>query len=161
MNASIVSATGKKIPAILDDQAQILGASVRLAKYAPSASSEITKNTIKALKNRMAALMSNHGAVCIGRDLEEAFVACQILEKTSKAFIDSQILGGAKTIKKQEAKRLHKDYLKNYSKQMTNNNIHCYSYLLYFISYFTLKPSIISGIAGHTAVFSRAISSKV
>lgn len=121
LNASIVAATGREIPPILDDQAQILGISVRVAKYAPSASDKITKNTVKALKNRMAALMANHGAVCIGRDLDEAFVACQILEKTSKAFIDSEILGGAKSIGKKEAKRLHHDYLENYSIQLTEN----------------------------------------
>jgi L-fuculose-phosphate aldolase len=73
------------------------------------------------LEGRMAALLANHGAVCIGRDLEEAFVACQVLEKACKAFIEAEFLGGAKSISKFEAYLMHQFYLKKYSANSKKN----------------------------------------
>ena len=121
MNASTVAAARREIPPILDDQAQILGPSVRVADYALPNTKKIVRTTVKALKGRNAALMANHGAVCIGRDLKEAFVACQVLEKTCKAFIEAEFLGGAKSINKVEAWIMHKYFLMKYSKESERN----------------------------------------
>lgn len=121
MNASTCAAARREVPAILDDLAQIIGPSVRVAPYALPSTKKITKVTIKALKGRMAALMANHGAVCIGRDIDEAFVVCQVLEKGCKAFIEAEFLGGAKGINKFEAILMHQIYLKKYSAQDKKN----------------------------------------
>ena len=121
MNASTVAAARRDIPPILDDQAQILGPTVRVAPYALPSTKKITMKTVKALKGRMAALMANHGAVCIGRTMDEAFVACQVLEKAAKAFIEAEFLGGAKSINKFEAHLMHQIYLKKYSAQADKN----------------------------------------
>lgn len=121
MNASTVAAARREIPPILDDQAQLLGPSVRVAPYALPSTKKIVKVTVKALKGRKAALMANHGAVCIGRDLDEAFVCCQVLEKAAKAFIEAEFLGGAKSINKFEAWVMHKYYIMKYSKEAKTN----------------------------------------
>ena len=55
----------------------------------------------------MSVLMANPVAVYLGRDLDEAFVLCQILEKTCKASIEAELLGGAKSIGRVEAFRIH------------------------------------------------------
>ena len=60
--------------------------------------------------------MANHGAVCIGCDMEEAFVVTEVLEKACKAFIEAEFLGGAKGINKFEAYLMHQFYLKKYAK---------------------------------------------
>ena len=117
MNASTVAAARREVPPILDDMAQIIGTSVRVADYALPSTKKIVRTTVKALKGRMAALMANHGAVCIGRDLDEAFVVCQVLEKACKAFIEAEFLGGAKGINKVEAWIMHQYYLRKYSKE--------------------------------------------
>jgi len=121
MNASTCAAARREVPAILDDMAQIIGTSVRVAPYALPSTGKIVKGTLKALKGRMAALMANHGAVCIGRDMDEAFVVCQVLEKACKAFIEAEFLGGAKSINKFEAYLMHQVYRKKYSVQDKNN----------------------------------------
>jgi L-fuculose-phosphate aldolase len=121
MNASTCAAARREVPPILDDMAQIIGPSVRVAPYALPSTKKIVKETVKALKGRMAALMANHGAVCIGRDLDEAFVVCQVLEKACKAFIEAEFLGGAKSINKVEAYLMHQVFLKKYSAQDKNN----------------------------------------
>jgi len=117
MNASTVATAGRTVPPILDDQAQIIGPDIRVAPYALPSTKKIVRETVKALKGRMAALMANHGAVCIGRDIDEAFVVAQVLEKACKAFIEAEFLGGAKSINKFEAHLMHQFYLKKYSKK--------------------------------------------
>lgn len=121
MNASTVAAARREVPPILDDMAQILGPSVRVAEYALPNTKKIVKATIKALKGRNAALLANHGAVVIGRDMEEAFWGCQVLEKACKAFIEGEFLGGAKGVNKFEAHIMHQYYLMKYSKNKSKN----------------------------------------
>ncbi len=116
MNASTVAAARRTVPPILDDQAQIIGPDIRVADYALPSTKKIVKKTMKALRGRYAALMANHGAICVGRNMEEAFIVAQVLEKACKAFIEAEFLGGAKGISKFEAHLMHKIYLMKYSK---------------------------------------------
>ncbi len=120
-NASTVAAARRNLPPILDDQAQILGPSVRCADYALPNTKKIVRTTVKALKGRFAALMANHGAITIGRTMEEAVVAALVLEKACKAFIEAEFLGGAKPISNLEAWVMHKVYLFMYSKKKEAN----------------------------------------
>lgn len=117
LNASTVAAARREVPPILDDMAQIIGPSIRVAAYALPSTKKIVKATVKALKGRMAALMANHGAIAIGRNIDEALTAALVLEKTCKAFIEAEFLGGAKNINRFEAILMHQFYLKKYSKQ--------------------------------------------
>ena len=103
----------KEIPPILDDQAQLLGVTIRIA----SSGSGI----FKALKNRYAAILPDGKSICLGSNMEEAFVAAQLLEKTSKAFIEAEVLGGAKSINKIEAWLMQKFYQLKYSKEAKKN----------------------------------------
>ncbi len=116
-NASTVAAARVEIPPILDDMAQILGPTIRVANYALPGTKKIVKETIKALKGRNAALMANHGAVVVGGDLEEAFVAAEVLEKVAKSFIEASFLAEVKGINKFEAWLMHQYYIRKYSKQ--------------------------------------------
>lgn len=116
-NACTVAAAGRELPPILDDMAQILGPSVRVADYALPTTRKLVKATLKALRGRMAALMANHGAVCLGRDMEEAFLCCQVLEKSCRSFIEAEFLGGAKSLGRVEAYLMHQYFLRKYSRQ--------------------------------------------
>jgi len=117
VNASTVAAARREIPPILDDLAQIVGPSVRVADYALPGTKRTVKGALKALKGRNAALLANHGAVCVGRSMEEAFVCCEVLEKACKAFIEAEFLGGAKAIGRFDAHLMHQYYLRKYSKK--------------------------------------------
>jgi len=120
-NASTIAATHMTLPPILDDQAQLIGADVKVAKYAPSSSMELVENVVEALKGRTAALIANHGAVCIGRNIEEAFVVSQVLEKACKSFIEASFVGGAKSIDKFDAQKMHQEYIEKYSVEAEKN----------------------------------------
>ena len=103
----------EEVPAILDDQAQLLGVSIRLAKN----ESQITK----ALSGRYAAILPNKNSICIGTSIDDAYVAAQLLEKTSKVFIEAKHLGGAKAINKIEAWLMQQYYQFKYSKEAVKN----------------------------------------
>jgi L-fuculose-phosphate aldolase len=120
-NASVVAAARREVPPILDDQVQILGPTVRVADYALPSTKKMMRACVKALKGRNAALMANHGAICVGRTIDDAFVSCIVLEKACKAFIEAEFLGGAKSINIFEAHLMHQFYLRKYSKQKTEN----------------------------------------
>ncbi len=121
MNATTVAAARREVPPIIDDMVQIIGPSVRVAKYTMAGTQKFAKNTVKALRGRQAALLANHGAVCIGRNLDEAFAASEILEKACKTFIEAEFLGGVKTIPKFTAAIMHQVYLKKYSRLEEEN----------------------------------------
>ncbi len=103
----------KEIPPILDDQAQLLGVSVRVAKN--------ENDVLHSLSGRFAAILHDGNSVCLGSSLEDAYVAAQLLEKTSKAFIEAEYLGGAKSINKMEAWLMQKFYQFKYSKEAKKN----------------------------------------
>jgi L-fuculose-phosphate aldolase len=115
MNASTVAAAQREVPSVLDEMIQIIGPTIRVAEYALPSTKKITRKTVRALVDRNAALMANHGAVCIGSNLDEAFVVCQVLEKACKAFIETEFLGGTKSVQPFETQLMYQYYLHKYS----------------------------------------------
>lgn len=91
--SSVVAVAGLKIPPILDDQVACLGGEIIVAEYAPSGSREMVRNVVAALGTRNVLLMANHGALGVGKDLEDAVVNCEILEKTAKIYVYALAIG--------------------------------------------------------------------
>jgi len=120
-NATTVAAARRELPPIIDDMVQIIGPSVRVTKYTLAGTEKFAQGAIKALKGRQAALLANHGAVCVGRSLEEAFTVSEVLEKACKAFIEAEFLGGAKAISRITAVIMHQAYLRKYSRLEEKN----------------------------------------
>jgi len=85
--ASAMAVAGISIPAIIDEQAAFLGGAIKLAKYAPSGSPGLVKNTVIALSDRYAVLLANHGAVGVGANLPAALHACDLLENTAMIYL--------------------------------------------------------------------------
>jgi len=91
--ASAVAVAGLDIPAILDEQITFIGGEVKLAKYALSGSQESVENVLAVLEERNAVLLSNHGAVGIGRTMRDAFTMCELVENTAKIYLSALALG--------------------------------------------------------------------
>ena len=86
--ACSIAATRKDIPPILDDMVQIIGGSIRITEYALPGSEQMAKEAVKKLEGRTAIILANHGPVCLGRNLNEALITSQIVEKAPKVFIE-------------------------------------------------------------------------
>jgi len=112
MAQQYASQVKEEIPAILDDQAQLLGVTVRISN---------PREIAFGLKGRFATILSDGKSVCIGSSIDDAYVAAQLLEKTSKVFLEAKYLGGAKPINKIEAWFMQQYYLLKYSKEAVKN----------------------------------------
>ncbi len=91
--SSVVAVAGLKIPLILDDQVACLGGEINVAEYAPSGTEEMVCHVVAALGARNAVLMANHGALGVGKDLRDAVVNCELLEKTAKVYVHALAIG--------------------------------------------------------------------
>ncbi|MGE5248978.1 MAG: class II aldolase/adducin family protein [Bacteroidota bacterium] len=86
--ASALSLINSPIPALFDEQARFLGRSVEIIPYAPSGTGFLKSTVARHVKSRNNAfLMQNHGALCLGQDLERAAHNVEILEKCSLAYL--------------------------------------------------------------------------
>jgi len=121
INASTVAAARREVPPILEDVVQLIGPTIRVADYCLPTTKKSVRLAVKALRGRKAALLANHGAVCVGRDLEEAFTVCLLLEKACKTFTEAEFRGGAKSIGRIDAFAMHQYYLRKYSVQDAEN----------------------------------------
>ena len=89
------SAMGEDIPLLLDEAAQVLGDVVRTTAYALPGSQELADECVKALGEKsMACLLRSHGAVCLGKDLEQAFGNSTVLEATARVYSIIRSMGG-------------------------------------------------------------------
>ena len=117
INACTIAAARKDIPPILDDMVQIIGGSIRITEYALPGSEQMVKNAIKKLENRNATILANHGPVCLGRNLDEALITSQIVEKAAKVFIDTQAFGGPVCLTNEDVDLMRKIFLEKYGQK--------------------------------------------
>lgn len=88
-NASIVSALGSDINAITGYSKEIIGDNIPVASYGLSGTGTLKKNVVKALKrsDSKAVIMRNHGAVCLGKDYDDAFKVASEVEKVCEEYV--------------------------------------------------------------------------
>ena len=114
-HATAVSAHGKDIPAFHYMIALAGGDSIKCAKYATFGTQELSNNIINALENRKACLMSNHGQVAFGENLESAFELAEELENICHQYINTIKLGDPKILSSNEMDVIL-EKVKNYKK---------------------------------------------
>jgi L-fuculose-phosphate aldolase len=83
----VVSVTGKEIPPLLDEQVVCLGGAISVADYALPGSRELVRNVVAALGKKNAVIMANHGALSVGKDLKEALMNSEMLEKIARIYL--------------------------------------------------------------------------
>ncbi|WP_051276110.1 class II aldolase/adducin family protein [Desulfovirgula thermocuniculi] len=115
--ASALAVARRPIPPILEDLAQVVGDGVPVAAYARAGTEELARAAVEALGNRGAVLLANHGMVGVGRNLEEAFMVCQIVEKSAKVYLWAELIGQAAVLPAEEVEALRSCYLDEYSRE--------------------------------------------
>lgn len=92
--ATAVSCLHESIPPFVEDLVQIIGGRVNCAPYVPAGQHKrIAEAVAGAIGEENAVLLANHGVICCGRTLDEAFVASQILEKAAMMMLAAGALG--------------------------------------------------------------------
>ncbi len=70
-----------------------LGGPVRVARYVTYGTPELAEAALRALEGRSAALLSNHGTIAIGPDLDTALRHTRVLEWGSEIYWRAATLG--------------------------------------------------------------------
>ena len=115
-HATAVSTHGKSIPAFHYMVALAGGNDIKCADYATFGTEELSQNIIKALEDRKACLMSNHGQVAFEKNLNKAFELAQEIENICQQYINALKIGKPKILSDNEMIKILGE-IKNYKKE--------------------------------------------
>jgi len=92
--ASTLSIINKPIPALFDEIAVEIGRVVDIVSYAFSGSSELVDNVAAKLGNACHCyLIQNHGALCLGADMQRAMRNSELLETVARIYYQALSTG--------------------------------------------------------------------
>ncbi|MEM2637038.1 MAG: class II aldolase/adducin family protein [Candidatus Korarchaeota archaeon] len=92
--ATALASAHVEIPVFHDEMIIFLKGPVKVSEYAPAGTQELAENVVKALGNRMATLIANHGSVAVGKNIEEAHDNVQLVERLAQIYILARLVGG-------------------------------------------------------------------
>jgi L-fuculose-phosphate aldolase len=100
--ATTLSLFRKDIPAFHYMIAVAGGNSIRCSAYALFGTQALSDEAIKALYNRKACLLANHGLIVVGRDIEDALnITCEI-ERLCEQYVYALQIGSPSILSNQE-----------------------------------------------------------
>lgn len=115
--ATAMAVARREIPGAVEDLVQIVGGNVRVNDYALPGTVQLGINTVKAMEGRNAVLLANHGMLGVGRDLDEAFRVCQVVEKSAQIALLAQLMGGAVELSQDDIDGMRNFYLDAYGQR--------------------------------------------
>ena len=92
--STVLAIARKEIPACHYMIAAFGGMSVRVADYARFGTKELSDHALKALENRTACLLANHGMIATGSSLEKAMWRAIELETIARQYYLTLGIGG-------------------------------------------------------------------
>ena len=105
-NATAVATHKKDIPPFHYMVAMAGGHDIKCANYATYGTRELSKNILKALKERKACLIANHGQIAFEDSLSKAFELAEEVENISLQYITSLKLGKPKILSFKEMNKV-------------------------------------------------------
>lgn len=93
--ATMFAVARQSIPACIDEFAVYCGGDIRCAEYAASGTPDVGHNAVKALQDRAAALIANHGLVAVGPRPDKVLHVTALVERTAQIAWGASALGGA------------------------------------------------------------------
>ena len=97
-HSSMFAVAHRPIPAGIDEFVIYIGGDVPCADYRQSGTAELATELAAHLKDRSAALMANHGLVCIGKDVEDALHSATVVEHNAQIMWGAGLLGGVQPL---------------------------------------------------------------
>ena len=75
---------------------------IPLADYALPSTMDLVNNTVKYFDKYDAVLMANHGFIVGSKTIEDAYLKLELAESYAQVVLNTQILGGAKLLTKEQ-----------------------------------------------------------
>jgi len=104
--ATALSCLLDEIPVIEPEQAAAVGGSVPVAQYAPSGEPALGEAVLAAAGGCRAAVVRNHGPVCLGGDLSEALACAFAIEENARIYSLARLHGEPSLLPEDEIARL-------------------------------------------------------
>lgn len=92
--ATVLAIAGKPIPACHYMMAAFGGMDVRVSEYATFGTKALSEAALRALEDRTACLLANHGMIATGSNLDKAMWLAVELETISKQYYHTLLIGG-------------------------------------------------------------------
>ncbi|MDA1278686.1 MAG: class II aldolase/adducin family protein [Chloroflexi bacterium] len=93
--ASTQAAKAESIPPVIDEMVVYIGGQIDVSEYGFPGSPELAENTVRALGDKRAALIRNHGMVAVGPDLNETMRVAELVERVAMIYVHATLSGGA------------------------------------------------------------------
>lgn len=97
-HASMFALVHEPIPAVIEEVVVYIGGDIPICDYKTTGTDELGDEVASKLADRSAALMANHGLVCIGKSAEDALHASLVVERTAEIVWGARALGKPVTI---------------------------------------------------------------
>lgn len=87
LHVTALTLLGRGIPAVMDEQVAILGGDIACTPHQLPGSQGFADVVVEHLGDRRAVLLSNHGMVGVGRDIEQAVTVCHMTERLARIML--------------------------------------------------------------------------
>jgi len=98
--ASAAAVAGKAIPPVIDEMVISVGGGVEVADYGFPGSDELAGSVVRALGERRAVLLYNHGLCVAAGSPGEALAIAVLVERVAQIFFVAEAAGGAISLPK-------------------------------------------------------------
>src|ERR1700737_1279161 len=88
-----LSVLRRPLPPVMDEMVMRFRGTIEVADYARSGTDDLGHNAVRALGDRPAAILANHGNVCVARDLTTALQLAIAMEAAARVYVLSLQIG--------------------------------------------------------------------
>ena len=108
---SIFAVSDKTIDSVITGEARYILGNIENIDYELMGTKKLAKLCSDALKSSNVAIMKNHGAICLGANLFEAYDRMEVLEFSAKIYYKTLLIGNCYSLNPNQIKEI--DNLKN------------------------------------------------
>lgn len=117
VTTGLISA-GVKFKPVFPDYVALLGRNVPVVEYVVPGGEAIRKAVVSRIEKCNVVLLKNHGAVCVGTTLKEAFARSWLLEETAKTILAGKIAGSLRYLNLKEIEEIENLESEDYRKAL-------------------------------------------
>lgn len=91
--ASMFAVARQPIPAAIEEVTIYIGGDIEVCDYAMTGTDELGQAVTAKLSDRSAALLANHGLICVGKSPQDALHSALVVERTAQIVWGARALG--------------------------------------------------------------------
>ncbi|UYP46900.1 L-fuculose phosphate aldolase [Candidatus Lokiarchaeum ossiferum] len=113
--AASLAVSHKDLPVIIEEMALFLGGGVPCTEFASAGTDKVPIESLNAMKDQNAVLISNHGVLVVGSTSDYCIKTAVIIEKMAKIYINACLIGEPHVIPDEKIFHLKEIFRKRYS----------------------------------------------